>query len=373
MKITFLSAFYPFRGGIAQFNANIFRVFEKKHEVKAYTFTRQYPHFLFPGETQFVTEDDQADPIPAIRILDTMNPFSYWKTARKIRRENPDVLVVRYWMTFFAPALGTVCKRMNKHTKRIAIVDNFIPHEKRFFDKTCNKYFVKHIDGYIVMSDSVLNDLLSVVPDAKYLRINHPLYDHFGEASTKEKACVSLGLNPDNKYLLFFGFIRDYKGLDVLLEALPDIDETLELIVAGEVYGSFEKYQNLIKELGLEQRVHLYNRYIPDTEVCEFFAAADVCVLPYKSATQSGITNISYHFELPVIATDVGGLKETIFHEKTGEIVPEVSSKAVAEAVNSYFLEGKKEKYIPAIREYKETHSWQNFVEQMEAFIHTLD
>ena len=373
MKIAFLSTYYPFRGGIAQFNASVYRSFEKKHEVKAFTFKRQYPNFLFPGETQYVTEKDQADPIPAAELLDTVNPLTYFKTARKIREFKPDVLIMKYWMTFFAPSLGTVARKMDKSTKRIVILDNFIPHEKRFFDKAFNAYLVKHIDGYVAMSDSVLNDLLSVVPDAKYVRLNHPLYDHFGAAIPKTAACERLKLNPNKKYALFFGFIRDYKGLDVLLNAVPQLDADIEVIVAGEVYGSFDSYQEQIDKLGIASRVHVFTQYISDGEVPNFFSAADVCVLPYKSATQSGITSISYHFELPMIATDVGGLKETIFEGKTGDIVPVVSSEAMAKSINTYFRENHKEKYIPAIQEYKHEHSWEVFTEKLEDFIKTVE
>lgn len=372
MKIAFLSTFYPFRGGIAQFNASMFRAFENKHEVKAFTFKRQYPNFLFPGETQYVTEKDVVDAIPAVEILDTVNPFSYLKTAKAIRKEKPDVLIMKYWMTFFAPALGTVCKYQDKQTKRIVILDNFIPHEKRFFDKAFNKYLVKHVDGYVVMSDSVLKDLLSVVPNAKYARLNHPLYDHFGPGMEKENACQKLHLDPSKKYALFFGFIRDYKGLDVLLDAVPHLDPDVEIIVAGEVYGSFDKYEEQIKKMNIANKVHLFNQYISDSEVAQFFSAADVCVLPYKSATQSGITSISYHFELPMIATDVGGLKETIFEGVTGDIVAKVESKELGKAINTYFSQGHKEKYITGIQEYKKAHSWEVFTQKMEEFIASL-
>jgi glycosyltransferase involved in cell wall biosynthesis len=372
MKIAFLSTFYPYRGGIAQFNASVYRAFEKKHEVKAYTFTRQYPNFLFPGETQFVTEKDVVDPIPAKRILDTINPFSYLKAGRIIRKDSPDVLLMKYWMTFFAPALGTVCKLVGKQTKRIVILDNFIPHEKRFFDRAFNNYLVKHVDGYVVMSDSVLDDLLSVVPNAKYVRLNHPLYDHFGPGMDREEACQRLKLNPAKKYVLFFGFIRDYKGLDQLIQAMQLVDEGIELIVAGEVYGSFEKYQALIDESKVADRIHLFNNYISDKEVGQFFSASEVCVLPYKSATQSGITSISYHFEIPMIATDVGGLKETIFDGKTGDIIRENSPKGIAEALNRYIAENHKEAYIPAVIDYKNAHSWDQFVVDLEKFIEKI-
>lgn len=372
MKIAFLSTFFPFRGGIAQFNASIYRVFEREHAVKAFTFKRQYPQFLFPGETQYVTEKDQVDRIPATPVLDTVNPLSYLKTAKEISQFGPDVLVIRYWMTFFAPSLGMVAKKLKKTTKVICILDNLIPHEKRFFDAVFNRYFLKHIDGFVVMSDSVLNDLLSVKPDAKYIRIDHPLYNHFGEKKTKEVACKSLNLDPSKKYALFFGFIREYKGLDLLIDAFKSVDPSVELIIAGEVYGSFDKYQKQLQDPALSQRVHLFNNYISDAEVTHFFSAADVCVLPYRSATQSGITAISYHFDLPIIATDVGGLKETIQDGKTGVVVKEISSRAISEAITNYFGGNSKEHYFEAIQEYKKANSWETFSDKVLDFIEEL-
>lgn len=372
MKFTILSTFYPFRGGIAQFNASVYRELEKEHEVEAVTFKRQYPDFLFPGETQYVGENDPSDKIPAVRLVDTINPFTYWKTARYIRKTAPDVLLMKYWMTFFAPSLGTIAKRMNKETKRICILDNLIPHEKRFFDGILNRFYLRHTDGYVVMSNSVLNDLLKMKPDAQYLRIDHPLYDHFGAKLNREESLKQLGLDPNKKYALFFGFIRDYKGLDLLIQAMNSVDENVELIVAGEVYGSFEKYQQLITDGGQEKRIHLFNKYIGDEKVPVFFSAADVCVLPYKSATQSGITSISYHFDLPIIATDVGGLKETIEHMETGLIVNLPEQTAIANSINQYFKEGLNELFAPKIEAYKKKHSWSNFKEELIQFAQNL-
>jgi glycosyltransferase involved in cell wall biosynthesis len=372
MKITLLSTCYPYRGGIAQFNASMYRALEEAHQVNAVTFTRQYPNLLFPGETQFVTENDPSDKIPAKRLLDTINPFSYFKTARYIKKQQPDILLMKYWMTFFAPALGTVAKLQRKNTKRICVLDNLIPHEKRFFDRWCNRYFLKHTDGYIVMSNSVLADLLSMKPAAKYLRIDHPLYNHFGEKLSKEAAANALQLDPSRKYILFFGFIRDYKGLDLLIDAMKTVDESLHLIVAGEVYGSFDKYTEQINAAGLANRIHVFNHYIGDADVPPFFSLADVCVLPYKSATQSGITSIAYHFELPIIATDVGGLKESIIHEKNGLIVPNPVANEISAAIDNYFSNDLKLVFSREIMAYKEAHSWENFTNKIIDFSKSL-
>lgn len=369
MKITFLSTLYPYRGGIAQFNANLYRELEKQqHTLQAVTFTRQYPNFLFPGETQLVTEKDVVDPIPTKRWLDSINPFTYWSTARKIKQFEPDLLITKYWMTFFGPSLGTVAKKMRPSTTRISILDNVIPHEHRFFDKPFNRYFLKHNDGFVVMSDSVLADLLSLKPDAKYLRIDHPLYDHFGERLERETACAKLGIDPAKKIILFFGFIRDYKGLDILLDATASLSDDYCVVVAGEVYGSFEKYEQQIKKLGIEDKLKLFNHYIGDQEVPLYFSAADVCVLPYKSATQSGITSIAMHFNLPIIATDTGGLKELVQHEKTGLIVDQPDATLLTQAFQRYFNEGLKEAFAQQLEVEKTKHSWANFATKLVDF-----
>ncbi|ASS49078.1 MAG: hypothetical protein A3D31_04895 [Candidatus Fluviicola riflensis] len=369
MKITFLSTLYPYRGGIAQFNANLYRELEKQeHTLQAVTFTRQYPDFLFPGETQLVTEKDVADPIPTKRWLDSINPFTYWSTARKINQFEPDLFITKYWMTFFGPSLGTVAKKMRRSTTRISILDNVIPHEHRFFDKPFNRYFLKHNDGFVVMSDSVLKDLLSLKPDAKYLRIDHPLYDHFGERLDREDACKKLGIDPSKKIILFFGFIRDYKGLDILLDATASLTDDYCVVVAGEVYGSFEKYEQQIKKLGVQDKVKLFNHYIGDQEVPLYFSAADVCVLPYKSATQSGITSIAMHFNLPIIATDTGGLKELVQHEKTGLIVDQPDAALLTQAILRYFTEGLKEPFAQQLEVEKTKHSWANFATKLVEF-----
>ncbi|MGV3632519.1 MAG: glycosyltransferase [Bacteroidota bacterium] len=371
VKIAFLSTFYPFRGGIAQFNALVYRELEKKHEVKAFSFKRQYPDLLFPGKTQFVSPEDHADPVPAERVLDSINPFSYFKTAREIKAYNPDLVIARYWMSFFAPSLGFVLGKLKKPV-RISILDNVIPHEKRFFDKAFNRYFLKRNDGFIVMSDKVLKDLLSIRPGAKYLRINHPVYNQFGVKTSREEAQRRLKLDPAKKTLLFFGIIRDYKGLDLLLDAFAQLDESYQLVVAGEVYGSFDKYEKQIAANPLKKQIHLFNQYISDDEVTLFFSAADTCILPYKSATQSGITSIANHFLLPLIATDVGGLKETIEDGKTGLIASRTDAGEIAGKITHYFDNDLKKSFSEAIETQNTENSWENFCARLLAFFEEL-
>lgn len=372
MKIAFLSTFYPFRGGIAQFNASLYRAFEKEHSVKAFTFTRQYPDFLFPGETQMVTPKDNADKIPSERVLDTLNPLTYFSAASKIKGFEPDILLMKYWMSYMAPSLGTVAKRVKSDSKVITILDNVIPHEKRFFDEAFTKYFLRQNHGFVVMSDSVKNDLLRLSPDAKYVFHPHPLYDHFGKKADAEDAKRKLNIPAGKKVILFFGFIRDYKGLDLLIEAVSKLNDDYVLVIAGEVYGSFDKYAGQIEKLGLKDKISLHVRYISDDEVPLFFSSADVCVLPYKSATQSGITSIAYHFDLPMIATDTGGLKESIHHDKTGLIVNMPDADLIAKAIEEYFTRNIKVEFQNEIRLLKSKLSWNSLSNAIIAFSKSL-
>lgn len=370
MKIVFLSTFYPFRGGIAQFSAHLYREAAKSHDVEAVTFSRQYPKLLFPGKTQLVSTEDTADKIPAKRWLDSINPFTFISTARKIRNLKPDLIISRYWMSFFAPSFGWILGKQEKKTIRLAILDNVIPHERRFFDDAFNRFFLNRNDGFIVMSEQVQKDLTFYLPKAKHILIPHPIYNHFGEKISKTEALQKLGITncSDKKILLFFGIIRDYKGLDILLNALQLLDETYILIVAGEVYGSFEKYDSIIKMKKLARKVKLFNQYINDSEVTNYFSAADVCVLPYRSATQSGITNISYHFEVPVISTNVGGLSETIFHGRTGLISEEVNEKALIKQIKNFYEVYNPNEFAQHINFYNKENSWENFVSKVIAF-----
>ncbi|UTW60809.1 glycosyltransferase [bacterium SCSIO 12741] len=373
MRIAYLSTFYPFRGGIAQFNASLYRAFEKEHEVKAFTFSRQYPDFLFPGKTQYVTDDDLADPIDSVEVLDSINPFSYLSTAKKIRQFNPDLLIMKYWMSFFGPSLGTVAGRMAPHTKVITILDNVIPHESRIIDKPFTNYFLKRNTGFIAMSGSVQDDLYSMAGnDAKCLRMDHPIYDHFGPREDTLASRQKLKLDPDKKTLLFFGFIRDYKGLDLLIEAFDQLDESYQLIIAGESYSSFDKYQQLIDTNRNKERIHLFNDYISDREIPAFFSAADVCILPYKSATQSGITYICYHFNLPILATDVGGLKDTIYDNKTGHIIKEPSAESLVGGIREFYERNPRIDYQQHIQDLKDEKSWKRFGEAIVDFSKTL-
>ncbi len=375
MRIAILSCFYPYRGGIAQFNACLYSELGKNHIVKAFNFKRQYPESLFPGKTQYVTEDDTAVPIDSISLLDTANPFSYGKTFRAILNWQPDLVIVRYWMSWFAPSLGQITRKLRKHFdgKVIAILDNVIPHERHFFDAPLTKYFLSGCDGYVTLCNAVKEDLLKLKPEARYEVIPHPLYSHFGEKSERTEAEKRLGIGHGKKNILFFGLIREYKGLDILLEAFGQLGDDYQLIVAGEPYGAFDRYQEIISRLPSRDRIHLYLHYIKDSEVADYFSAADVAVLPYRSATQSGISSVSYHFEVPMIVTDVGGLKETIGDRGTGIVARGSRPEDIKQEIERYFASPEiREECVRNIRLEKERLSWKEFAGKLLAFSGTL-
>ena len=373
MRIAVLSCFYPYRGGISQFNTYLCEELGKSHIVKAFNFTRQYPEFLFPGKTQYVTADDEAYPTESERVLDTINPFSYISTYRKIRDWKPDVLIIRYWMSWFAPSLGYVARRMKKHCKVVSILDNVIPHEPHFFDAPLTKYFLSGSTGCVTLCDAVGEDLFRLKKDAVHTSIQHPLYSHFGEKMEREEAEEQLGLEHGRKNLLFFGLIRTYKGLDILLEAFGELDESYQLIIAGEPYGSFDRYQQIIDRLPNRDRIRMNLKYIKDSEVKKYFSAADLAVLPYRSATQSGISSVSYHFGVPMIVTDVGGLKETIGDRGTGIVASDNTPEAIRAEIERYFSDDKiKAECLRNIASERERLSWSTFAARLEEFINRL-
>ena len=369
MKIAILSCFYPYRGGIAQFNANLFEELGKKHDVRAFNFSRQYPDFLFPGKTQYVTPEDEAVPIEAEALLDTADPLSWGRTAKAIRAWGPDLLIVRYWMSWFAPSLGEVARKMAPGCKVIGILDNVVPHERHWFDTPLTRWFLKGLDGAVTLCEEVSRDLLSLRPDIPHAVLPHPIYTHFGARLPRGEAERKLGLAPGRKTLLFFGLIREYKGLDILLQAFDLLDDSYQLVIAGEPYGSFDKYRRLIDGGRAPDDVHVFPDYIRDAEVKTYFSAADLTVLPYRSATQSGISSVSNHFEVPMVVTDVGGLRETVGERGTGIVCEEGTPACVAAAIRSYFGDPQlQDRLREGIRAEKDRLSWSRFAEDLTGF-----
>ena len=374
MKIAVLSCFYPYRGGISQFNACLYEELSKNNIVKAFNFKRQYPEFLFPGKTQYVTADDEAVPVESESLLDTANPFSYVSTYKAIRDWKPDVLIVRYWMSYFAPSLGFITRRMKRHCKVISIIDNVIPHEPRFFDTPLTRYFLTGSTGSVTLCEAVARDLLRIKPGAEHKVIPHPLYSHFGAKRTRDEAERRLGLMPGMKNILFFGLIREYKGLDILLKAFEDLPENYQLIIAGEPYGSFDRYARIMDSFpeSVRRRIFMELKYIKDSEVSDYFSASDLAVLPYRSATQSGISSVAYHFEIPMIVTDVGGLKETIGDRGTGIVAENAAPESIRKEILRYFNDDNRERFIENIRKEKERLSWKSFAAELVEFIDRL-
>jgi glycosyltransferase involved in cell wall biosynthesis len=365
MKIAFLSPFSPYRGGIAQFSSALYRELEKEHQVKAFSFSRLYPGMLFPGKTQYVAEDAETIVIPAEKALDSINPFSYRKTAKAILRFQPDLLIIAYWMSFFVPAYTCIARQLKRKIRIVSLIHNAIPHEPHFFDRPFARLFFNQCDGFMVMSETVKKDLLALKPDASFCLHPHPLYQHFGEKMEPLLAKKAFNLDLNRKTLLFFGLIRDYKGLDLLIDAMSFLDCSYQLLIAGESYGSFEKYQRQIDASPAKSRIRVLNKYIDDREIPVLFSVADVLVLPYKSATQSGVIPVAYHFEVPVVATDVGGLKETVETAQTGVIcLPEAGCLAVG--IEKIFTQGK-EDFITHIRDEKKKLSWKTFAKALIA------
>jgi len=376
-KIILVGTTWPFRsGGIATFNERLTKaLIDNGDEVIIYTFSLQYPSFLFPGRTQL--SDQPAPEGLNIRIkVNSVNPFNWLTIGREIKRLKPDLLLLRYWTPFMAPCLGTIARitRKNKHTQVIAITDNIIPHEKHFFDNTLTRYFTESCNGFVTMSRAVLNDLKSFSPRAPMVFTPHPLYDIFGKIVSREKAIKRLKLSPDFRYLLFFGFIRDYKGLDWLLEAFGD--EKLrrfpvKLIIAGEFYTSPEKYMQIISEMNLTDHIELRIGFIDDQDVANYFGAADMVVQPYKSATQSGVTQIAFNYNKPMLVTDVGGLAEMIPHGKVGYVV-KPGPEAITDAIFDFYSNDRSNFFTANVIEEKEKFSWGTMVETIEIVLNNI-
>lgn len=371
LKIAYLSVFHPFRGGIAQFNTELFKALEEKADVKAFNFSTQYPDLLFPGKTQFVAASDVNPGIQSERLLSSVNPLTFSKTIKSIKNYKPDVVVTTFWMPFFGPSLGYVTKQLRKVAKNVSILHNVIPHEGRKGDKTLTQFYLKQQDGFGVLSDTVRKDLLSLQPNAKCFQRAHPLYGQFGDAIAKDIAKQKYNIEPSKKVVLFFGFVRKYKGLDLLIQAMRSLSKDTVLLVTGESYGDFKEYEELIKSEGIsEDQIRLHIRYIPDDEVAQIFSASDLCVLPYRSATQSGIASIAKFYQLPMVVTPVGELPNELIDGETGVVCkssePGDIAKGIELAFNSLML------FQSKLKSEKEEHTWGNFATELLSFIETL-
>lgn len=376
MKVIIVGTAYPYRGGLAAFNERIaYEYLNKGDEVEIYTFTLQYPKFLFPGKTQYSDEPAPKD-LKIYRKVNSCNPLNWIKTGREIRKKRPELMITKFWLPFMAPCLGTIEKmvRKNNYTKVISILDNIIPHEKRTGDKLFANYFVKSTQAFVAMSKSVLSDLKQFDSLKPMLFCPHPLYDHYGELIPKSEALKILNLDESSHYVLFFGFIRSYKGLDLLLSAFSDgrlRDMNVKLIVAGEFYENSEPYLNQIEKLQISDRVVLCTDFIPDGKVNLYFRACDIVAQPYKSATQSGVTQIAFHFEKPMLVTNVGGLPEIVPNGKIGYVV-EPDDREIANALIDYYANEREACFTENIKDEKNKYAWSNMTNAISELMQSI-
>ena len=367
-SIVIIGPAHPLRGGLASYDERLAKEFiDQGFDTTIYTFSYQYPGFLFPGTTQFSSEPAPKG-IPIKIKINSVNPFNWISVGNELKNLKPDIIVVRYWLPFMGPCLGTILRivRKNKHTKIVCIADNIFPHEKRPGDKIFTKYFLKPIDGFITMSEKVLGDLKTFAKDKPSQFVAHPLYDNFGEKISKEEARTYLKITGDVHILLFFGFIRKYKGLDMLLNAIKIINneygaKNLRLLIAGEFYEDEKNYTTLLNDPAIKNNLILHTQFIADSEVKYYLCAADCVVQPYRNATQSGVTPLAYHFEIPMIVTNVGGLPALVPDKKVG-LVAEPDPQSIADKIVEYFSIGES-RFIPHLKEEKKKYSWKILTE----------
>ena len=364
-KVIIIGPAHPLRGGLASFDERLARQFQKQgYDTTIYTFSLQYPSFLFPGTTQYSSEPKPTD-INIKVCINSVNPFNWLKVGNELRKLKPAIIVIRYWLPFMGPCLGTIlrCAKANGSTKLLCIADNVIPHEKRLGDKPFTRYCFKPVDAFVTMSEKVLTDLKTITAKPSK-QIVHPLYDNFGEALSKEEAKRHLGISVDENVILFFGFIRKYKGLDLLLNAMKLLKEhTLngsfkgcKLLIAGEYYEDKQQYDDLINELDIADQLILRTDFISDSEVRYYLSAADFVIQPYRNATQSGVTPLAYHFEKPMLVTNVGGLPSLVPDGKVG-LVAEPNPESIANKIVELYSIGEAH-FLPHLQTEKLKYSW---------------
>lgn len=357
---------WPLRGGLSAFDEKLATHFtEKGISTCINTFSLQYPSILFPGKSQYSTEP-KPNHVQIHVCINSINPFNWIKIGLRLKHQKPDLIIVRFWIPFLAPCLGTILKitKFNKHTKVIAIVDNMIPHEKRWGDKLFTKYFVKNVDGFLAMSEKVKKDI-KIFSTKPIVISPHPLFNHFGQPISKQVARKILGLDPENKIILFFGYIRKYKGLDLLMNSMASDSIKklgIKLMIVGEFYEDEKKYHEQIAHLHLKENIILYNHYVADELVVNYVCSADFIIQPYKNATQSGVTPLAYYFEKPVLVTNVGGLADAVAHLKTGVVV-EPNEQAISLGIETLYELGEPY-FLPNIKIEKLKYSWEQMIEQ---------
>jgi len=370
-KVIIIGPAHPYRGGISNFNNSLAQAYnDKGDDVQVFSFSLQYPSFLFPGKTQYENSDPPRN-INIKSVINSINPFNWFSVSKQINKENPDYVIIRYWLPFMGPCLGTIARLLNSNIKILAITDNIIPHEKRFGDFLLTKYFIKGCDAFLTLSASVLEDLLKFTSSTKKIFIPHPIYDTFGNKIDKNIALQNLNLNSKDKHLLFFGFVRKYKGLDLMLEAMADVrvkELGVKLIVAGEFYDDINEYLNLIDELGIKDNIILKSDFIAEADVKNYFCASDMITQTYRTATQSGVTQIAYHFERPMLVTNVGGLAEIVPDNKVGYVTSKNPSD-IAGAIVDFYNNNKEQEFTKNTISEKKRFTWESLIDGIESLI----
>ncbi len=372
MKIVIVGTAYPMRGGIAHYVALLYKILIKRgHDVKIISFKRQYPSIFFPGKTQ-QDLSKEIEVIPSEPILDSIGPLSWIRTFLAIYKYQADLVIFKYWMPFFAPCYAAIAflTRLFTRTKILYLCDNIIPHERRIEDRLLTRIGLWNVHYFIVQSKAVKNDLLEFRPDAIYREVPHPVYEIFGNPYTRQQAREHFNLKPNDKVILFFGYVRKYKGLHYVIQAMPGVRDqmNIKLLIAGEFYDDRKKYLEQIEQLNLQDSVFVFDDYIPNEQVGLYFNAADIVVLPYTSATQSGIIQISYNYDKPVITTNVGGLPEVVKEGKTGFIVPAEDVDSLTAAIIGFFKIKNKVTFTNNIKKYKKQFSWDRMASEIEQF-----
>ncbi len=375
-KVVIIGSAWPLRGGLAAFNERLARQYQNEgNDVIIYSFSLQYPSILFPGKTQYSSSPAPKD-LNIRTTINTVNPLTWLTTGKEIKKLKPDLVLIKFWIPFVAPSLGKIARiiKKNRHSKVVSIIDNIIPHEKRPGDKILANYWVNSVDGFVTMSKDVLTDLEKFDKTKPKEFCPHPLYDHYGKVTDKTEAKKKLGLDESTRYLLFFGFIRDYKGLDLLLQAVDKAffeKNNLKLLIAGEFYSDPKPYLDIIKNREIEELVILSNDFIPDEKVADYFNACDAVVQPYKDATQSGVTQIAYHFEKPIITTDVGGLAEIVPDGEVGYVI-QPDPEEIRKAIQRFYQENKEEEFKNGVKKLKDNYSWSRMLQSIDNVIEKI-
>ena len=374
LNIAVVGPAHPYRGGLASIMETMAREFQSRgYTVNILTFTLQYPKLLFPGKSQTV-ETPPPTVLNIRRCVSTINPISWWRVGRELRRAKPDIILMKYWTPFMAPCFGTIARiaRKNRHTKVICQIDNVKPHEHHMTDGIFNRYYLHSVDGFIYMSEQVHSELKEYT-SAPALFSPHPMFENFGKRIDRDEACKHLKLDPTLRYTMFFGLIRDYKGLDTLLDAWAEFRrEGHKLLIAGEFYTAKDRYMEQINRLGIEDDIIMHDFFIPDDEVKHYFSAAECVVLPYKTATQSGVTQICYNFCTPVIVTNVGGLAEIVPNDVVGYVC-EASKDGVKHAMERIYEEGTITRLQQGMTEERKRFSWQAMCDKIEELYYDIE